>query len=159
MQNMLTQKVFWIAVIFLALLAIVTVLILRQFGAAKIQQNTPPIGADAGTVQVQDDDNVDRVVENQIIYTDKGFSPKEISLSVTRGLGCAVNLINKSSLPLSIGISPHKMPKDPGPDYPIIQPSKNFLFDPRFTGYTELRFHDHERPELDFLVKFEKSCR
>jgi|SRR3989344_5667219 len=156
MGNILTKKLFWASVAFLVMLAIATHFILRQLRIDKSPVTNPP--AD-GAVNVQSDENIDEVVENRIIYTETGFSPKEISIAADRGLGCSVNVINRSNRSLNLGLSPHKEAKDPGREYPPIAQGDRLLFDPRFTGFTELSFHDHERPALEFTVKFDKSCR
>ena len=144
---------------FLLVLAIATTLLLRQFGSEKIESGANIPASNGPTVKVQSDENVNDVVENQVLYTEGGFSPEVISIEASRGLGCAINIQNKSSHNLKLGLSPHQEPRDPGPDYPVIPAGQHFLFDPRFTGYTELRFHDHQNQNLNFLVKFEKSCR
>ncbi|MBI4134588.1 MAG: hypothetical protein HY471_00570 [Candidatus Sungbacteria bacterium] len=96
--------------------------------------------------------------EGLITYTEDGFFPAEVSIAIERGLGCAVRVRNQSSRPLKVGLSPHAA-KDPGQDYPMTEPGGTLFFDPRFSGFTELRFHDHEHPNFEFLVKFEKSCQ
>ena len=156
MKNFISLKVILIAVSFLAVLALATQLILLRFSDdIKNTDDTPP----AGEVKVSDDDKVDEVLENVVVYGDSGFSQRTISIAASRGLGCVINVQNKSSQPLNLGMSPHKTPKDPGREYPAIEPGGRLLFDPRFTGFTQLSFHDHEHPESEFLVKFERSCR
>lgn len=142
---------------FILALAIGTHLGLRWYGSNAVKEKGDT-REDSG-VRVTDDNAVDAAVENKVEYTEKGFAPQEIGIAIDRGLGCAVALYNRSGRTLLLGLSPHNLPKDPGQEYPPIAPKERFLFDPRFTGFTELSFHDHERPELEFLVKFEPSCR
>lgn len=97
-------------------------------------------------------------VDNVVNYTDKGFMPQELSIALERGLGCAVRVVNRTDESVKIGLSPHGE-NDPGAQYPPIEPGGNLLFDPRYSGFTELRLHNHEEPGQEFLVKFESSCR
>ncbi|KKW21072.1 MAG: hypothetical protein UY71_C0004G0014 [Parcubacteria group bacterium GW2011_GWB1_52_7] len=154
---MFSKKTTIIIAGFILALALGTHLGLRWYGSNAVEEKRD--ASNDGSVRVIDDNAVDAASENGVEYTESGFAPKEIGIAIDRGLGCAIVLYNQSGRTLLLGLSPHKLPKDPGPEYPPIAPKERFLFDPRFTGFTELSFHDHERPELQFLVKFEPSCR
>lgn len=146
-MNIFSKRTIIIIAAFLLVLAAGTVVGLKIFSSQR--EDTPanqnsPFGVGS--------------VDNLVTFTDAGFVPSTISISIERGLGCAVRLVNQTGKPLKIGISPHKE-KDPGPDYPLIAPGDNFLFDPRFSGFTELRFHSHTDPMSELTVKFERTCQ
>ena len=155
---MFSQKTIIILLGFIIILAVGTHAVLRYLNNSENLPD-PKTSEPAGGVRVIDEVNIDNKDIALVRYGEGGFEPLVLSISVDRGLGCAVKLINQSKVPLKFGLSPHKASGDPGIDYPPIQQGETFLFDPRFTGFTELSFHDHERPELEFLVKFEPSCR
>jgi|SRR3989338_2626226 len=153
---MSSQKTIIIVLGFILALALGTHFVLRWYGSnIGAEKNADP----GDGVRVIDESEAVEMDENKVIYDGSRFSPNTISISMNRGLGCAIALYNQSNRPLYLGLSPHNPKKDPGPEYPPIKSKERFFFDPRFTGFTELSFHDHERPELQFLVKFEPSCR
>lgn len=155
---MFSGKMLFAAVMFITALAIGTHAVLRWYGPiAPTRENQAPV--DTNAIRIIDDSGVDAVTEGVMLYTENGFTPAEISIAIDRGLGCVVILRNTSSRRLWLGLSPHNLPKDPGREYPPIAPAERFLFDPRFSGFTELEFHDHEHPAFRFLVKFAKSCQ
>lgn len=153
---MFSRKTVIILLGFIIILAVGTLAVLRYLNKG---ENLPKTSEPAGGVRVIDEVNIDNQDIALVRYTEHGFEPLVLSIAADRGLGCAVKLINQNKASLKFGLSPHKASGDPGRDYPPIQPGEIFLFDPRFTGFTELSFHDHERPELGFLVKFEPSCQ
>lgn len=149
-MSFLSKRTFIIIGIFLILLAVGSIGALRLFSQrfqpnSSIPEGNSPFGVGS--------------IENLVTYSDAGFIPSVISIAIDRGLGCAVRLVNSTAKPLKLGLSPHREERDPGPDYPEITPGDNFLFDPRFSGFTELRFHDHGTPAKEFTVKFEESCQ
>lgn len=94
-----------------------------------------------------------------VIYDDNIFQPDRILRDGSESIGCLVVLINRSRASLKIGISPHAVLKDPGPDYGAIAPGGKLIFDPRFVGIQKLVFHNHYHPEQEFTVEFGEKCR
>lgn len=152
MDELFTKRMMVIAMVFLLILAggtAGTLWFLGQEKAAepeKAEQKTP-------------DYSMLPPGNGTVIYTDAGFEPREVTLKMGAGFGCVVNLVNRGAGGLKIGISPHDPQKDPGPDWPVIEPGKNFLFDPRFSGILLLRIHDHSHSEREFAIHFSKSCQ
>jgi len=158
MKEVLSQKIFWISLIFLLLLAMGTALFLRWYGADKKSQEAPMNNAN-NSIQINGESNQVDVSGNTVTYSDSGFDKKELTIKDKVGLGCVVKVVNSSTNPLKIGLSPHKEPADPGPMFDPIPTGKSLLFDPRFSGYTQLSYHNHENPSEEFLVKFDPSCQ
>lgn len=102
--------------------------------------------------------NVSKIVPD-VIYNGTSFKPRSILIDGNGVLGCVVALANHSSLSLRIGVSPHKETGDPGPNYAPIASGENFMFDPRFTGITELKIHNHARPEEEFVINLGPKCQ
>ncbi|MBI2055148.1 MAG: hypothetical protein HYT39_03575 [Candidatus Sungbacteria bacterium] len=155
MEALLSKKFILITLGFLVVLALVTSFGLRWYSARQEAAGTAKEEAAR-----QNETNAARnIKENRVNYIDDGFSPKELTIAADRGLGCVVNVENQSTHALTVGLSPHNPVKDPGQNYLPVPPGENVMFDPRYSGYTELSFHDHERPQFEFTVKFEKSCQ
>ena len=155
MDTLFSKRFIFISLGFLVMLALATTLGLRWYAAKKN-------AAEAAKRETDEKNQVSplrNIKENRVIYTDGGFSPSELTISVDKGLGCVINVENQSTGPLTLGLSPHNEKKDPGQNYMPVPPGQNVFFDPRYSGYTELSFHDHERPQFEFTVKFDKSCQ
>ena len=155
METLISRKTILIIIGFLAVLALATNFGLRWYGLKK--EATEATEKEAA--KNQEMSALRKIKENQVVYANDGFSPKELILASDKGLGCVVNVENQSTHPVTVGLSPHNPVKDPGQNYLPVSPGENIMFDPRYSGYTELSFHDHERPEFEFTVKFEKSCQ
>src|SRR3990167_6501457 len=150
-----SKKTIFIVLGFIVLLALATHFGLRWYEARK--ETAEAIQKEAA--RNEETNTIRNIKENRVNYTDEGFSPKELIIASDRGLGCAVNVENQSTHAVTVGLSPHNAKKDPGQNYLPVPPGENVMFDPRYSGYTELNFHDHERPQFEFTVKFEKSCQ
>lgn len=158
MQEVLTRKTIIILLAFVALLAVGTHVWLTWYGKEEAGNNTelPTIN---NQVEVKDPNSTDITV-NTAFYDGVKFSPGVLNLSMEIGLGCVVNVVNQSGKGIRIGLSPHNPNgNDPGQNYAEIKPGESFLFDPRFTGFTELAFHDHGNSGAFFLTKFAESCQ
>lgn len=94
-----------------------------------------------------------------VVYDGDEFMPERALVDGSGKLGCVALLINKSAEPLRVGISPHNQKVDPGPNYGVIAPGDKLLFDPRFTGITELRMHNHDKPQEEFVIELGSGCR
>lgn len=88
-----------------------------------------------------------------------GFQPIRVPIDGIGIGGCVVVLRNGSAVPLRIGISPHRSDKDPGPDYGVIPSGERLIFDPRFVGITELKMHNHDKPDEEFGVILGPKCQ
>ncbi|MBI3627804.1 MAG: hypothetical protein HY220_03645 [Candidatus Sungbacteria bacterium] len=142
-----TKKLFIGVAVFIFLLAGLTYAGLQWYSRRAANNSAAPSSAQ------------DNARENRIEYTRNAFIPNLLNLSITKGLGCIVNIVNKSDKPLAIAISPNHKKTDPSPLYISLDPGKNELFDPRFTGISQLTYYDQSNPVLHFLVTFDKSCQ
>lgn len=93
-----------------------------------------------------------------VVYRN-GFQPTRVLIDGTGIGGCVVVLRNSSAVPLRIGISPHRLDKDPGPDYGVIPSGERLIFDPRFVGIIELKVHNHDKPDEEFSVILGPKCQ
>lgn len=96
--------------------------------------------------------------ERPITYTDSGFSPSEVTIRVNDAVGCLTSVINRSSKPLRVGISPHSATGDPGADYGELAPGATLLLDVRYPGLSSVALHNHAKPEYGFTVHYGEGC-
>lgn len=99
------------------------------------------------------------VLTPQVIYDGQTFQPSRVLRDGSGSIGCIVVLINRSALPLHIGLNPHNSAGDPGPNYPIIAPGDKLQFDPRFIGIKGLSLHNHDNPQQEFFIEFGPKCQ
>ncbi|MFY9462402.1 MAG: hypothetical protein WAP51_04340 [Candidatus Sungiibacteriota bacterium] len=95
----------------------------------------------------------------QVIYDGQAFRPARVLRDGSGSIGCIVVLVNRSIIPLRIGLNPHNPAGDPGPNYGTIAPGDKLIFDPRFVGITGLRFHNHASPEQEFFIELGPKCQ
>lgn len=165
MEHIFSKKNIIIAGVFLILLALGVELFLSRLDktsdnkASGENSHQAPDAGNSGAGNRVVDPDAEKMALDTVFYSDIGFSPKEIIVAIGKGLGCVVNVENTTRHSLTLGVSPHNPVKDPGQNYLPVKPGEHILFDPRYSGFTELSFHDHERPELSFTVKFAASCQ
>lgn len=154
MDQLFKNKTLWIIIGFIIVLALATQLFLSWYGGngtgglfSWFKEN---LGS--GGLEVTDGNN-------RIIYTDKGFAAKSVSISEDKGMGCLVAIQNDSSKPLTFRVGPYEEGKEKGSAYPTIEPGQSQAFDPRYTGYEELPFYSKDNPKHQFTVIYEPSCR
>ena len=95
----------------------------------------------------------------QVIYDGQVFRPARVLRDGSGSIGCLVVLVNRSIVPLRIGLNPHNPAGDPGPNYGTIAPGDKLIFDPRFVGITGFRFHNHANPQQEFFIELGPKCQ
>lgn len=154
MSELFKNRTLWIIVGFIIALALLTQLFLSWYGddgkGGIFSWFSENLGGGESAIT---DGN------NRVIYTDKGFSAKSVSISENKGMGCLVAIQNDSSKPLTFRVGPYEEGKEKGSAHPAIEPGQSQTFDPRYSGYEELPFYSKENSKHQFKVIYEPSCR
>ena len=117
----------------------------------KLDEPTP------GAVKIKPADKVE--LTPTVIYDGKSFQPPRVFRDGSGSVGCLVVLVNRSGIPLQVGMSPHNLPRDPGLDFGFTAHGDKLIFDPRFTGISELKIHNHEKPRDEFMIILGPKCQ
>lgn len=120
-------------------------------GELKLDEPTP------GAVKIKSADEVE--LTPTVIYDGNGFRPERVFRDGSGSVGCIVVLVNRSGVPLRVGLSPHDRAGDPGPNFGFTAHGDKLIFDPRFTGISELKVHNHDKPGQDFTIILGERCR
>lgn len=91
-----------------------------------------------------------------VVYIAGKFIPTDIKL-VRASSDCFISIVNKSSAPLLLRLSPHSPKDDVGALYPEVKPGDVMLLDPRFR-VEKIAFHNHKNPAEEFLVTLGEGC-
>lgn len=154
MDQLFKNRTLWIVIVFIVVLALATQAFLSWYGGdgtgGIFSWFSTSLGGGASVVT---DGN------NRVIYTDKGFSAKSVSISEDKGMGCLVAIQNDSSKPLTFRVGPYEEGKEKGVAYPTLESGQSQTFDPRYSGYEELPFYSKETIKHQFTVIYEPSCR
>lgn len=91
-------------------------------------------------------------------HRDGGFKPQEILLK-DEGAGCILTIHNDDKEEILVRLSPHSASGDSGFSYDPIPAGSLLRLDPRYSGFSEAKFHNHLEPEAEFIVRFDKTCQ
>jgi hypothetical protein len=155
MLQIIKSKIFLIIVGFVIVLVLGTHILLRFFAPPNNNSSGDP---STKGVRVQGNTSIPETDEYSVVYTDSGFNKSEVTIANGQ-FGCIAQIFNRSSQDFYLGLSPHKESGDPGRAYDALAPQNSLVFDPRFSGYTELTYHSHKKPEHQIVIKFDKSCQ
>lgn len=117
----------------------------------KLDEPTP------GAVKIKPANEVE--LTPTVIYDGNSFRPERVFRDGSGSVGCIVVLVNRSGIPLQVGVSPHNPPRDPGLDFGFTADGDKLIFDPRFTGISELKVHNHANPSHEFTIILGERCR
>lgn len=93
-----------------------------------------------------------------VVYSGSSFTPSSLTLSLTgTSADCFLLIMNKSSVPLLLRLSPHSPQDAVGFPYSPIPAGESGLIDPRYRQ-TDIKFHNHNNPEQEFSVILGKGC-
>lgn len=153
--------------IFTALL-IIGVDVGLRFLATPTQNTIPPQNTENDSIRIENPGGgsntkveiLDEVPSDPraILYTETGFSPKEITINITDSIGCLITVLNKTKDPLRVGISPHTQAGDPGANYGEIAFGETGILDVRYVGLPGVSLHNHEKPSSEFHVTYGEGC-
>lgn len=90
----------------------------------------------------------------EILYSENTFSPNSIALESDN---CVLRIMNKSNEELVIRLSPHSEKDAIGFHYSPIPSGQSLAIDPRY-GQADAFFHNHKKPDQNFLVHLGPSC-
>jgi hypothetical protein len=112
---------------------------------------------DSGAVKIATPDTIND--ERPIFYGSEGFQPKEVTIKIKdKIVGCLITVKNISSKAIKVGLSPHLESGDRGVSYTELAPNETGIYDVRYNGFTEVKLHNHYKPEHEMRVIYGRGC-
>ena len=119
------------------------------------EKYSPPLSENTATTRISEERKFKEAV---VRYKNGRFLPQEVILGQgDYGADCLITVINESSKPLTLRLSPHTERTDWGAQYDVIPSQGKLIIDPRFR-IPKIAFHNHEKPVEEFSVNLGPVC-